>query len=97
MRPLGLHVKGIEENSRTKREGIFEEDECIVQINGTELIDKSFAQYELSPSSSASIFALSSLCRSSGVSYRSFLSFAASLVFSQSLGFSLRVSHLFIS
>ncbi|XP_060716097.1 par-3 family cell polarity regulator beta a isoform X1 [Tachysurus vachellii] len=43
-RPLGLHVKGIEENSRTKREGIFEEDECIVQINGTELIDKSFTQ-----------------------------------------------------
>ncbi|XP_017312395.1 par-3 family cell polarity regulator beta a isoform X1 [Ictalurus punctatus] len=43
-RTLGLHVKGIEENSRTKREGIFEEDECIVQINGTELIDKSFAQ-----------------------------------------------------
>ncbi|XP_053085975.1 par-3 family cell polarity regulator beta a isoform X2 [Pangasianodon hypophthalmus] len=43
-RPLGLHVKGIEENSRTKREGIFEEDECIVQINDTELIDTSFAQ-----------------------------------------------------
>ncbi|XP_060754477.1 par-3 family cell polarity regulator beta a isoform X2 [Neoarius graeffei] len=43
-RVLGLHVKGIEENSRTKREGIFEEDECIVQINDTELIDKSFAQ-----------------------------------------------------
>ncbi|XP_058236250.1 par-3 family cell polarity regulator beta a isoform X2 [Hemibagrus wyckioides] len=43
-RPLGLHVRGIEENSRTKREGIFEEDECIVQINNTELIDKSFTQ-----------------------------------------------------
>ncbi|KAF4074938.1 hypothetical protein AMELA_G00228920 [Ameiurus melas] len=43
-RTLGLHVKGIEENSRTKREGIFEEDECIVQINGSELIDKPFAQ-----------------------------------------------------
>ncbi|KAI5616051.1 partitioning defective 3-like B isoform X2 [Silurus asotus] len=43
-RALGLHVRGIEENSRTKKEGIFEEDECIVRINDTELIDKSFAQ-----------------------------------------------------
>uniref|UniRef100_W5L7A1 PDZ domain-containing protein n=1 Tax=Astyanax mexicanus TaxID=7994 RepID=W5L7A1_ASTMX len=43
-RTLGLHVKGIEDNSRSKREGIFQEDECIVQINDTELIDKSFAQ-----------------------------------------------------
>lgn len=43
-RTLGLHVKGIEENSRSKREGIFQEDECIVQINDTELMDKSFAQ-----------------------------------------------------
>ncbi|KAI4874489.1 hypothetical protein NFI96_005625 [Prochilodus magdalenae] len=44
-RTLGLHVKGIEENSRSKREGIFQEDECIVQINDTELIDKSFAHW----------------------------------------------------
>lgn len=51
-RMLGLHIKGIEDDSRTKREGIFEEDECIVQIKDTELIDKSFAQYELAPSSS---------------------------------------------
>uniref|UniRef100_A0A4W5N4E9 PDZ domain-containing protein n=1 Tax=Hucho hucho TaxID=62062 RepID=A0A4W5N4E9_9TELE len=43
-RTLGLHVKGIEVNSRSKRESIFREDECIVQINGTELMDKTFAQ-----------------------------------------------------
>eukprot|EP00063_Salmo_salar_P031937 XP_014006772.1 PREDICTED: partitioning defective 3 homolog B isoform X1 [Salmo salar] len=43
-RTLGLHIKGIEANSRSKREGIFREDECIVQINGTELMDKTFAQ-----------------------------------------------------
>ncbi|XP_030634873.1 par-3 family cell polarity regulator beta a [Chanos chanos] len=43
-RTLGLLVCGIEENSRCKREGIFQEDECIVQINDTPLIDKSFAQ-----------------------------------------------------
>ncbi|XP_062866460.1 par-3 family cell polarity regulator beta a [Trichomycterus rosablanca] len=43
-RTLGLHVKGIEENSRTKKEGIFQEDECIVQINNTQLIDKSFSE-----------------------------------------------------
>jgi hypothetical protein len=45
LRTLGLHIKGIEANSRSKREGIFREDECIVQINGTELMDKTFAQY----------------------------------------------------
>uniref|UniRef100_A0A4W5JQJ1 PDZ domain-containing protein n=1 Tax=Hucho hucho TaxID=62062 RepID=A0A4W5JQJ1_9TELE len=44
LRTLGLHIKGIEANSRSKREGIFQEDECIVQINGTELMDKTFAQ-----------------------------------------------------
>ncbi|XP_076879306.1 par-3 family cell polarity regulator beta a [Brachyhypopomus gauderio] len=43
-RTLGLQVKGIEEDGRCKKEGIFQEDECIVGINGTELIDKSFAQ-----------------------------------------------------
>ncbi|XP_041711601.2 partitioning defective 3 homolog B isoform X2 [Coregonus clupeaformis] len=43
-RTLGLHIKSIEANSRSKREGIFQEDECIVQINGTELMDKTFAQ-----------------------------------------------------
>ncbi|XP_018516497.1 par-3 family cell polarity regulator beta a isoform X2 [Lates calcarifer] len=43
-RTLGLHIKGIEENSRSKKENIFQEDECIVQINDTPLQDKTFAQ-----------------------------------------------------
>ncbi|KAG7463990.1 hypothetical protein MATL_G00182470 [Megalops atlanticus] len=43
-RALGLHIRGVEQNSRSKREGIFQDDECIVKINDTELIDKSFAQ-----------------------------------------------------
>ncbi|XP_077061494.1 par-3 family cell polarity regulator beta a isoform X2 [Siphateles boraxobius] len=43
-RTLGLHIRSIEENSRSERERIFHEDECIVQINDIELIDKSFAQ-----------------------------------------------------
>ncbi|KAJ8282965.1 hypothetical protein COCON_G00054840 [Conger conger] len=43
-RSLGLHIRGVEENSRSKREGIFQDDECIVKINDTELIDKSLAQ-----------------------------------------------------
>ncbi|XP_022624091.1 partitioning defective 3 homolog B-like [Seriola dumerili] len=43
-RTLGLHIKGIEENSRSKRENIFQEDECIVQINDTPLQDKTFTQ-----------------------------------------------------
>ncbi|KAM4602177.1 par-3 family cell polarity regulator beta a [Polymixia lowei] len=43
-RTLGLHIKGIEENSRSKRDNIFQEDECIVQINDNVLIDKTFAQ-----------------------------------------------------
>ncbi|KAG1938033.1 partitioning defective 3 B [Pimephales promelas] len=43
-RTLGLHIRSIEENSRSERERIFQEDECIVQINDIELIDKSFAQ-----------------------------------------------------
>ncbi|KAF0044876.1 hypothetical protein F2P81_001405 [Scophthalmus maximus] len=38
------HDKGIEANSRSKREKIFQEDECIVQINDTPLEDKTFAQ-----------------------------------------------------
>lgn len=44
LRTLGLHIKGIEENSRSKKENIFQEDECIVQINDTPLQDKTFAQ-----------------------------------------------------
>ncbi|KAJ8255195.1 hypothetical protein GJAV_G00202090 [Gymnothorax javanicus] len=43
-RSLGLHIRGVEENSRSRREGIFQDDECIVKINDTELLDKSFAQ-----------------------------------------------------
>lgn len=43
-RPLGLHIKGIEENSRSRRDNLFKEDECIVQINDTPLHDKTFAQ-----------------------------------------------------
>ncbi|XP_040888627.1 par-3 family cell polarity regulator beta a isoform X2 [Toxotes jaculatrix] len=43
-RTLGLHIKGIEANSRSRRENIFQEDECIVQINDTPLQDKTFAQ-----------------------------------------------------
>ncbi len=45
IRTLGLNIRVIEKNSRSERERIFEEDECIVQINDTELIDKSFAQW----------------------------------------------------
>ncbi|XP_010788640.1 partitioning defective 3 homolog B-like, partial [Notothenia coriiceps] len=41
---LGLHIKGIEENSRSKRENLFKPDESIVQINDTQLQDKTFAQ-----------------------------------------------------
>uniref|UniRef100_A0A8C7YE05 PDZ domain-containing protein n=1 Tax=Oryzias sinensis TaxID=183150 RepID=A0A8C7YE05_9TELE len=43
-RTLGLHIKGIEENSRSRREKLFKEEECIVQINDTPLLDKTFAQ-----------------------------------------------------
>lgn len=43
-RTLGLHIKGIEESSRSNKENIFQEDECIVQINDTPLQDKTFAQ-----------------------------------------------------
>lgn len=51
-RALGLHIRGVEENSRSKREGIFQDDECIVKINDAELMDKSFSQWvsELNPS-----------------------------------------------
>lgn len=43
-RTLGLHIKGVEENSRSRRENLFREDECIVQINDTPLQDKTFAE-----------------------------------------------------
>lgn len=43
-RALGLYIRGIEENSRTKRDGLFQENECIVKINSVELADRSFTQ-----------------------------------------------------
>lgn len=43
-RALGLHVRSVDENSRSKREGIFQDDDCIIKINDTELMDKSFSQ-----------------------------------------------------
>ncbi|XP_062435356.1 partitioning defective 3 homolog B isoform X2 [Rhea pennata] len=43
-RMLGLFIRGIEENSRSRRDGIFHENECIVKINHMDLIDKTFAQ-----------------------------------------------------
>ncbi|XP_053137578.1 partitioning defective 3 homolog B isoform X6 [Hemicordylus capensis] len=43
-RILGLFIRGIEENSRSKRDGLFLENECIVKINDIELADKTFAQ-----------------------------------------------------
>ncbi|XP_062311524.1 partitioning defective 3 homolog B-like [Osmerus eperlanus] len=43
-RALGLHIRGVEENSRSKREGIFQDEECIVKINDTDLMDKTFSQ-----------------------------------------------------
>ncbi|XP_033834169.2 partitioning defective 3 homolog B-like [Periophthalmus magnuspinnatus] len=43
-RTLGLHIRGIEATSRSKKENLFQEDECIVQINDTSLLDKTFAQ-----------------------------------------------------
>nr|XP_057906725.1 par-3 family cell polarity regulator beta a isoform X2 [Doryrhamphus excisus] len=42
-RMLGLLIKNIEDTSRTKRENIFQENECIVHINDTPLQDKTFA------------------------------------------------------
>ncbi|NXJ12099.1 PAR3L protein, partial [Odontophorus gujanensis] len=43
-RMLGLFIRGIEENSRSRRDGLFHENECIVKINHVDLIDKTFAQ-----------------------------------------------------
>ncbi|MBN3274222.1 PAR3L protein, partial [Polyodon spathula] len=43
-RALGLYIRGVEENSRSKREGLFQDNECIVKINNVDLMDKSFAQ-----------------------------------------------------
>ncbi|NXA41046.1 PAR3L protein, partial [Eudromia elegans] len=43
-RMLGLLIRGIEESSRSRRDGLFHEDECIVKINCMDLTDKTFAQ-----------------------------------------------------
>ncbi|XP_041857189.1 partitioning defective 3 homolog B isoform X2 [Melanotaenia boesemani] len=43
-RPLGLYIRGVEEESRSRKEGLFQEDECIVKINNTDLMDKTFSQ-----------------------------------------------------
>ncbi|XP_035532385.1 partitioning defective 3 homolog B isoform X2 [Morone saxatilis] len=43
-RSLGLYIRGVEEESRSRKEGLFEEDECIVRINSTDLMDKTFSQ-----------------------------------------------------
>ncbi|XP_056145148.1 partitioning defective 3 homolog B isoform X2 [Lampris incognitus] len=43
-RSLGLYIRGVEEESRSRKEGLFQEDECIVKINSTELMDKTFSQ-----------------------------------------------------
>ncbi|XP_076015189.1 partitioning defective 3 homolog B-like, partial [Genypterus blacodes] len=43
-RSLGLYIRGVEEESRSRKEGLFREDECIVKINHTDLLDKTFSQ-----------------------------------------------------
>ncbi|XP_059583079.1 partitioning defective 3 homolog B isoform X3 [Alligator mississippiensis] len=43
-RMLGLFIRGIEENSRSRRDGLFHENECIVKINHVDLVDRTFAQ-----------------------------------------------------
>ncbi|XP_051642783.1 partitioning defective 3 homolog B isoform X7 [Manacus candei] len=43
-RMLGLFIRGIEEDSRSRRDGLFHENECIVKINHVDLTDKTFAQ-----------------------------------------------------
>ncbi|XP_061782573.1 partitioning defective 3 homolog B isoform X1 [Nerophis lumbriciformis] len=43
-RSLGLYIRGVEEDSRSSKEGLFQEDECIVKINNTDLMDKTFSQ-----------------------------------------------------
>ncbi|XP_068184766.1 partitioning defective 3 homolog B isoform X2 [Antennarius striatus] len=43
-RSLGLYIRGIDEESRSRREGLFQEEECIVMINDIDLMDKTFSQ-----------------------------------------------------
>lgn len=44
-RCLGLYIRGVEEESRSRKEGLFQEDECIVKINKSDLMDKTFSQW----------------------------------------------------
>ncbi len=44
VRSLGLYIRGVEEESRSRKEGLFQEEECIVKINNTDLMDKTFSQ-----------------------------------------------------
>lgn len=44
-RSLGLYIRGVEEESRSRKEGLFQEDECIVRINTMDLMDKTFGQW----------------------------------------------------
>lgn len=44
IRSLGLYIRGVEEESRSRKEGLFQEDECIIKINNTDLMDKTFSQ-----------------------------------------------------
>ncbi|XP_069471658.1 partitioning defective 3 homolog B isoform X2 [Ambystoma mexicanum] len=43
-RILGLHIRGIEEQSCSRRDGLFHENESIVKINSVDLTDRTFAQ-----------------------------------------------------
>ncbi|XP_077473613.1 partitioning defective 3 homolog B-like [Stigmatopora argus] len=43
-RSLGLYIRGVEEESRSYKESLFQEEECIVKINNTDLKDKTFSQ-----------------------------------------------------
>ncbi|XP_028248920.1 partitioning defective 3 homolog B-like isoform X4 [Parambassis ranga] len=43
-RSLGLFIRGVEEESRSRKEGLFQENECIVRINNVDLMDKTFSQ-----------------------------------------------------
>nr|XP_033800920.1 partitioning defective 3 homolog B isoform X2 [Geotrypetes seraphini] len=43
-RILGLYIRGIEEYSRSKRDALFHENECIVKINNVDLADRTFSQ-----------------------------------------------------
>ncbi|XP_051884696.1 partitioning defective 3 homolog B-like isoform X2 [Pristis pectinata] len=41
---LGLSIRGIEENSRSRKENLLQENEYIIKINDSDLTDKTFVQ-----------------------------------------------------